>query len=571
MTEDSRGSVNSPSPQEDPVRDRYADEAPGNVSAESAGAPADDQGFAPPDAPTERPPLVDRLLVSSAPPPEAPEAPTGPWQGPGNGAPPGPGAGPGPGPGQWQGGPPRPAFAPHHDEGRSAAYNWPPQQAGQPGQQQFAHQQPGWPGPQPPPSAPPLNAPQALPGPGGRPPAGPPGFGGSPPNWAPVPAPPAPSRGGPGLGIFILMALIVALVAGAVGAGVTAVATGNSQASGSKGTDLGGASSSGGAPVKNRPPDSVAGVAQRVLPSVVTIKVSLGNGAGGTGTGFVVKDGYIVTNNHVVADAANGAQMQVVFNDKKTTTASIVGRDPSSDVAVIKPATTNGLQPLTLGNSDDIAVGDPVIAIGSPLGLQGSVTTGIVSALNRPVGTSGAAGGDAAVLNAIQTDAAINPGNSGGPLVDGQGRVIGVNTAIATLGAGAGGGTSGQQSGSIGVGFAIPVNQVKRVAEQIINSGGKTPQHAIIGIIMDPTYQGPGVRVAPSAVQGKQPVTAGGPADKAGMKAGDVITGFDGKPVGDATDLLALIRSRVPGEKVKITFTRGGKETSADLTLGATN
>jgi putative serine protease PepD len=381
-----------------------------------------------------------------------------------------------------------------------------------------------------------------------------------------VPAPPAPSRGGPGLGIFILVAVLVAFVAGAVGAGITAITT----ASGSK-TNLGGSSGAASSTVKSRPPDSVAGVAQRVLPSVVTIKVSLGNGAGGTGTGFVVNNGYIVTNNHVVADAASGAQMQVVFNDKKTTTATIVGRDPSSDVAVIKPATINGLQPLTLGNSDDIAVGDPVIAIGSPLGLQGSVTTGIVSALNRPVGTSGESGGDAAVLNAIQTDAAINPGNSGGPLVDAQGRVIGVNTAIATLGAGMGGGAGGGQSGSIGVGFAIPVNQVKRVAEEIINSGGKTPQHAIIGIIMDPTYQGNGVRVAPTSIQGKAAVTPGGPADKAGMKPGDVITGFDGKPVGDATDLLALIRSRTPGEKVKITFTRGGKETTADLTLGATN
>jgi putative serine protease PepD len=561
MTEDSRGSVDSPSPQEDPVRDRHADEAPDSVSVESAGAPADEQGFAPPDVPAERPPLMDRLLVSSTPPAETP---MGPWQGPGGGAPAGPGSD------HWQGGPPRPGFVPHHDEGRSAGYSWPPQQPGQPGPQQFAHQQPGRPGQPPPPPAPPLNAPQALPGPGGRPPGGPPGFGGPPPNWAPVPAPPAPSRGGPGLGIFVLVALLVALVAGGVGAGITAIATGSNTASGTKGTDLGGTPSSSGATVKSRPPDSVAGVAQRVLPSVVTIKVSLGNGGGGTGTGFVVKDGYIVTNNHVVADAASGAQMQVVFNDKKTTTATIVGRDPSSDVAVIKPATTNGLQPLTFGNSDDIAVGDPVIAIGSPLGLQGSVTTGIVSALNRPVGTRGESGGDAAVLNALQTDAAINPGNSGGPLVDGQGRVIGVNTAIATLG-GSGTGTGGTQSGSIGVGFAIPVNQVKRVAEQIINSGGKTPQHAIIGIIMDSTYQGNGVRVSPAAVQGKQPVTTGGPADKAGMKPGDVITGFDGKPVGDATDLLALIRSHAPGEKVKITFQRGGKESSVDLTLGATN
>jgi S1-C subfamily serine protease len=239
---------------------------------------------------------------------------------------------------------------------------------------------------------------------------------------------------------------------------------------------------------------------------------------------------------------------------------------------VLKPATTNRLPALQLGNSDDIAVGDSVIAIGSPLGLQGSVTTGIVSSVNRAVPTNGGGGGsgggtDSSVLNAIQTDAAINPGNSGGPLVDAQGRVIGMNTAIATLG---GGGLGAQgQSGSIGLGFAIPVNQAKRVGEQIINKGKAT--HAKIGATMDLQYQGTGVRISQSAQAGQDPVTKNGPADKAGLKPGDIISSFDGKPVGGPTDLLALIRSHVPGDKVKLTFKRGSSQSTVDVTLGEAN
>jgi putative serine protease PepD len=437
--------------------------------------------------------------------------------------------------------PPRPGFAPHDQDPRPP-YGWQNPQY-QPGPPAAGHQPP----------------PQFA----GQPPN-------QPPNWAPAPAPPTPGRGKPSTGLFVLMAVLVALVAGVVGGGIGVIASGKD--GGNTGTvDLGGGKNSS-SETKSRPANSVAGVAQKVLPSVVKIQVSLGNGEGGTGTGFLVKDGYILTNNHVVSEVKQGAQMQIVFNDKnlKATTGTIVGTDPTSDIAVVKPATTNGLPGLELGDSDAIAVGDEVIAIGSPLGLQGSVTTGIVSALNRPVQTSSESGtGDSSVLNAIQTDAAINPGNSGGPLLNASGQVIGINTAIASLSQGNLGGQ--QESGSIGLGFAIPGNQVKRVSESIINSGGKTPQHAIIGIVIDQTYTGTGVRIATSGGGGQAPVTAGGPAEKAGLRAGDIITAFDGKAIAQPQDLLAAIRSRAPGDKVNITYQRGGQPTTASITLGASS
>jgi putative serine protease PepD len=377
------------------------------------------------------------------------------------------------------------------------------------------------------------------------------------PNWAPVPALPSASRGAPGLGVLAVVALIVALVAGGLGAGIGVMATGGSDQSGS--ISLG--SDNSGQP-KNRPPDSVAGVAQRVLPSVVSIRVSQGAGNGVGGTGFIVNGGYVITNNHVVA---SGGQIQVVFNDKKALNATVTGRDPNSDIAVLKPQGEHSLPALTPGNSDELAVGDPVIAIGSPLGLQGSVTTGIVSSLNRAVPTGGEGQGDASFLNAIQTDAAINPGNSGGPLVDGKGRVIGINTAIATLGGrGLGGET---QSGSIGLGFAIPINQGRRVAESIINTG--SVKKAMIGVIPDPQFQQGGARIIDTAPQGQQPVTPDGPADKAGLKPGDVITKIDGRPIEDATDLIAQIRSKAPGDRIQVTYQRGGKETTVPITLAS--
>ncbi|WP_301177408.1 S1C family serine protease, partial [Actinomadura geliboluensis] len=378
------------------------------------------------------------------------------------------------------------------------------------------------------------------------------------PNWAPVPAMPPSSRGGPGLGLLAVVALIVALVAGALGAGIGVIATDDDGGS----VSLGGSSSSDGK-VQARPPDSVAGVAQRVLPSVVMIRVRAAQGEVG-GTGFIVNGGYVVTNNHVVA-GAGGGQIQIVFNDKKTLPATVKGSDPSSDVAVLKPEGQHSLPPLPLGDSSKIAVGDPVIAIGSPLGLQGSVTTGIVSSLNRAVPTQGEGGGDASYLNAIQTDAAINPGNSGGPLVDGKGRVIGINTAIATLGGQSLGGET--QSGSIGLGFAIPINQGKRIAEEIIRTG--SVRQAKLGVFPDPRYQDGGARIMTQQVNGQDPVVKGGPADKAGLKPGDVITKVDGRPIEDATDLIAQIRSRAPGDRVTVTYERAGKEANVQLTLGA--
>ncbi|MGW2309540.1 S1C family serine protease, partial [Actinomadura luteofluorescens] len=373
----------------------------------------------------------------------------------------------------------------------------------------------------------------------------------------------AASRGGPGLGLLAVVALIVALVAGAVGAGIGVIATGGDDDNGP--VSLGG-SNSNDTKVQSRPPDSVAGVAQRVLPSVVMIRVQSSQGEIG-GTGFIVNGGYVITNNHVASGGGGGGgQIQIVFNDKKTLPATIKGADPSSDVAVLKPEGQHSLPPLPVGDSSAIAVGDPVIAIGSPLGLQGSVTTGIVSSLNRAVPTRGeGGGGDASYLNAIQTDAAINPGNSGGPLVDAKGRVIGINTAIATLGGQSLGGE--QQSGSIGLGFAIPINQGKRIAEEIIRTG--TVKQAKLGVLPDPRYQEGGARIMPQPVNGQDPVTKGGPADKAGLKPGDVITKVDDKPIEDATDLIAQIRSRAPGDRVTLTYQRGGKEATAQVTLSS--
>ncbi|MFC4050517.1 trypsin-like peptidase domain-containing protein [Actinomadura syzygii] len=460
----------------------------------------------------------------------------------------------------------RPGFVPYDQDPRAAQHGQP--YGGWP--QQSHHAPPpsgGGPGgpPMGPPPAP-MGPPPGPGGPGGPPPGGPgprpmAGYGMPPggPNWAPVPAPPSASRGGPGLGLFAVVALIIALVAGAVGAGVGVIATGDD---GGGSVSLGG-SDSNDTKVQARPPDSVAGVAQRVLPSVVMIRVQSSQGEVG-GTGFIVNGGYVVTNNHVVA-GANGGQIQMVFNDKKTLPATVKGADPSSDVAVLKPEGQHSLPALAVGDSSRIAVGDPVIAIGSPLGLQGSVTTGIVSSLNRAVPTQGEGGGDASYLNAIQTDAAINPGNSGGPLVDAKGRVIGINTAIATLGGQSLGGE--QQSGSIGLGFAIPINQGKRIAEEIIRNG--SVKQAKLGVLPDPRYQDGGARIMPQPVNNQDPVTKGGPADKAGLKPGDVITAIDDRPIEDATDLIAQIRSRAPGDKIKVTYQRGGKENTVEVTLSA--
>ncbi|WP_146615705.1 trypsin-like peptidase domain-containing protein [Nonomuraea aridisoli] len=409
-----------------------------------------------------------------------------------------------------------------------------------------------------------------------RPPFGPP-YGNPPPpprqplgmgpGWAPPPpgahgAGADAARRGPRTGFLVTMALVIALVASLLGSVGTYLLTRPTSTALDPSYSLGPVPSG----ATNRPPDSVAGVASRVLPSVVSLEVGNGSASeGATGSGFLIKDGYVVTNNHVVALAASGGEIRIMFNNRKTTTGRIVGRDPGSDLAVVKPEETFGTPEITLGNSDQVVVGDPVIAIGSPLGLTGTVTTGIVSSLNRPViagDDTGATSEEPAYISAIQTDAAINPGNSGGPLVNGRGEVVGVNSAIATLGR-----SMSSQSGSIGLGFAIPVNQTRRVAEELITTGrAKRPK---IGILLDRDFQGQGVKIATEAVAGQQPVTPGGPADKAGLRAGDVILEIDGLPLQDGNELIALIRSKAPGSKINVKYLRDGQERNASLTVTA--
>ena len=304
-----------------------------------------------------------------------------------------------------------------------------------------------------------------------------------------------------------------------------------------------------------RPSGSVANIAATALPSVVTIKVG-GDGQEGTGSGFVIDaKGHILTNNHVVAGAADGAEIEVVLSNGDTERATIVGRDGGYDLAVLKIRRTD-LQALVLGESDKVVVGDQVIAVGAPLGLEQTVTTGIVSALNRPV--SPGAGDEASYMNAIQTDAAINPGNSGGPLLDMSGQVIGVNSAIARVP-----GTSGATGGNIGLGFAIPSDQARRTAEQLITTGKAT--HPVIGVMLDRTFNGEGAQV----VDERDAVTPGGPAAKAGIKPGDVIIAFEGKRVRTPDALIVAIRARAVGDTVTLTVERDGKEIDLKMVLEA--
>ena len=306
-----------------------------------------------------------------------------------------------------------------------------------------------------------------------------------------------------------------------------------------------------------RAPDSVAGIAKRVLPSVVSIAIDSPGGTG-TGSGFIIdSNGYILTNNHVVETfATGGGTLTVTLNDGSSQEAKIVGRDSSYDLAVIKIART-GLSALQFGDSDKVEVGDAVIAIGSPLGLSGTVTSGIISAKNRPV-TSGSSNGgsESSFINALQTDAAVNPGNSGGPLVDATGAVIGVNSAIASLSSSVGG-----QSGSIGLGFAIPINQARRTADQLIKNGKAT--YPIIGISLDLSYTGTGARIADVAGA----ISSGSPADKAGLKPGDVITRFDGSAISKGDDLIVAVRAKSIGDRVAIEYLRGSKSGKISLQL----
>lgn len=301
-----------------------------------------------------------------------------------------------------------------------------------------------------------------------------------------------------------------------------------------------------------REPGSVAAIAASVLPSVVSILIE-GRGPDGlgSGSGFVIRpDGYILTNNHVAAPAANGGNLTVVFSDGSREDATIVGRNTSYDLAILK-VDRSGLPTATLGDSAAVKVGDAAIAIGAPLGLDGTVTAGIISSLDRPVTAGGS--GEMAYINAIQTDAAINPGNSGGPLLDAAGQVIGVNSAIATLASAITG-----EGGSIGLGFAVPINSAKRISEELIATGdSSTP---IIGVTLDTTFTGSGARVAE--------ITADGPAEGE-LRTGDVITRLNGRAIDDSTELVVTIRSYSPGEEIEVTFERGSQERTARVILGS--
>jgi putative serine protease PepD len=372
-------------------------------------------------------------------------------------------------------------------------------------------------------------------------------------------------RRGPRTGALVTLGLSIAVIAALLG-GLVGGYFGARRASG---TVASRAYNPGPTPsaVTSRPPTSIAGIAARVLPSVVMIKV---NGGTGTGSGFIIDGGYIITNNHVVTldGQVSGAKLRVVFNGGQTTPARLVGTDPYSDIAVIRPEGVSNLPPVQLGNSDGVVVGDPVIAVGSPLGLAGTVTSGIVSALNRPVQTGDqTSGASDAYIDAIQTDAPINPGNSGGPLVNAGGQVVGVNSAIATLGGGSISG--GGQSGSIGLGFAIPINQVKRVAQELVQTGKAV--HPVIGAVIDMTYPGDGAKIAQSVTGGQPPILPGGPSAKAGLRPGDVIVAFNGIPITSAEDLIVDIRSKQPGDKVQVTYKRGASQHTVTLTLGSAN
>ncbi|MFD9288151.1 S1C family serine protease [Streptomyces sp. NPDC060030] len=386
--------------------------------------------------------------------------------------------------------------------------------------------------------------------------------GGSPPAWgAPVPSEPERPRKRRAGGLVAAVA-VAALVAGGVG-GALGYWAADSSGSGSSGSTTVAASNS---PKDfKREAGTVAGVAASALPSVVTIDAKSGDGEGGTGTGFVYdKEGHILTNNHVVASAADSGQLTATFSNGKKYDAEVIGRAQGYDVAVLKLKNApDGLTPLALGDSDKVAVGDSTIAIGAPFGLSNTVTTGIISAKNRPVASGDGSSNKNSYMSALQTDASINPGNSGGPLLDAGGAVIGINSAIQST---SGGGVGQSQAGSIGLGFAIPVNQAKNVAEQLIKTG--EPVYPVIGATVTMEEKTGGAVISDEGAGGTPAVTPDGPAAKAGLKAGDVITKFNDTAVESGPTLIGEIWTHKPGDQVTLTYKRDGRTATAELTLG---
>jgi putative serine protease PepD len=361
-------------------------------------------------------------------------------------------------------------------------------------------------------------------------------------------------------------ALAVAIVSAGIGGGVALLAQPDRPAATSS---VNGAAP--GVPVASLPAGSVEQVAAKVVPSVVKLEVDLGRQSE-EGSGIILSsDGLILTNNHVVTAAQGGpagpggppappgqgaAQTKVTFADGRSVPFTVVGTDPSSDIAVVRADGVSGLTPITIGSSANLRVGQDVVAVGSPLGLEGTVTTGIISALNRPVAAGGDIRNQNTVLDAVQTDAAINPGNSGGALVNMNGELVGVNSAIATLGGDADGAAQG---GSIGLGFAIPVDQAKRIADELIDSG--TASHASLGVQVGNDATVDGARIVE--------VTSGGAAAAAGVPSGVVVTKVDDRVINSADALVAAVRSRAPGDKLTLTYLdSAGKPQTVDVTLG---
>ncbi|MEU6557353.1 trypsin-like peptidase domain-containing protein [Streptomyces sp. NPDC046915] len=362
--------------------------------------------------------------------------------------------------------------------------------------------------------------------------------------------------------ILVVGALALAVVSGGVGGAVGAYL----EREGGTGTVR---LPQAGKEPAGRPADSVAGIAARALPSVVTLHVK-GSDEQDTGTGFVLDArGHILTNNHVVEPAAADGAITVTFSGGDTAKARIIGRDTGYDLAVVQVSGVRGLTPLPLGNSDNVRVGDPVVAIGAPFDLAGTVTSGIISATERPITAGGEQGdgSDVSYVDALQTDAPINPGNSGGPLLDSRARVVGINSAIRSADSGADSGDG--QAGSIGLGFAIPVNQARRVAEELINTGKAT--HPVIGVTLDMDYAGDGARIGTKGGNGGPAVTVGGPGDRAGLDAGDVITAVDGKAVHSGDELIVRTRAHRPGDHLRLTVRRDSRTREVSLVLGSSD
>ncbi|MPZ62289.1 MAG: PDZ domain-containing protein [Propionibacteriales bacterium] len=365
----------------------------------------------------------------------------------------------------------------------------------------------------------------------------------------PPPAPPTSQRPRRGVGV-VVTAIIAGALAGLGGAAAYDSLTDDASVRPSN-TSLDSPASN--VSDKPAPKGSVQEVANAILPSVVMI-----NAGAGSGSGIVISaDGLILTNNHVVEGASEGGELAVSFNDGSTASADVLGTDPVTDLAVIQAEDVSGLKPATLGSSSDLAVGQQVVAVGSPFGLDSTVTSGIVSALNRPVSAGGSGQGEPTVFPAVQTDAAINPGNSGGPLVNMRGEVIGINSAIYSPTSITG------QSGSVGLGFAVPIDEARPIANQLVD--GEEPSHAQIGVTVT-NQSGENGLSGGAQVHSIEEDSA---ADGAGLEQGDLITRVDEHVITTSDDLVAIVRTFRPGDEVSLTVLRDGDEQQIDLTLGS--